>query len=185
MVGQTCFGWSADMSRYRWLTPHKSVEALESFPAFDDADYSTRQQALHRAVSRGDVRTILNDELVPKAHILIYLALYARASVDQDAHVLPPDLSVNYDDLCAVFDRRNIDDRKVGRPSRSSAKSLADRLLAAEMHKMIARPNPIAANATQAAKLLIQSGRSPANSMIEMDSHVKRLVRQYQKHFSS
>ena len=173
------------MSQRRWDRPHKIVETLELFPAFKDTDYCGRQQAVHDAVARGTIQTMLNDELVPKAHIAIYLNLYARANSDQDAHVLPPDLLISYGDICAVFDRPNIDNRKVGRPSRSSAKSLADRLLAAEMHKMIARPNPIAANPTQAAKLLIQSGRSPANSMIEMDSHVKRLVRQYQKHFSS
>jgi len=171
------------MSRYRWLTPHKSVEALESFPAFDDADYSTRQQALHHAVSRGDVRTILNDELVPKAHISIYLALYARMSVDQDAHVLPPDLSVNYDDVCAVFDRPNIDDRKVGRPARERAGLSADRWLAAEMHKMMAGSDPIASSAAQAAMLLVNAGRVKGAGTPE--SMAKRLATEFRKHYSS
>ena len=89
---------------------------MDFFPAIKGQTYEAMQKLLFDAVSRGDVRGMLNDELVPKAHIAVYLSLYARATSEQEPNTLPPDLALNYDDLCAVFDRPAIDNRKRGRP---------------------------------------------------------------------
>ena len=156
---------------------------MEGLPALLDTDYSLREKLLHQAVARGDIQTMLNGEIVPKAHITIYLELYARASQEQEPHILPPDLSINYDDLCAVFDRANPDDRKRGRPRKESSGWSEDRLLAAEMHKMIAQAYPIASSAAQAARLLVQAGRVTGAGTPE--SKAKRLERVFRTYYSS
>ena len=76
---------------------------MDYFDAIKGKSYSEMQKLLFDAVSSGDVRGMLNDEIVPKLHIAIYLNLYARAAPEQAPNILPPDLSLNYDDVCAVF----------------------------------------------------------------------------------
>jgi hypothetical protein len=124
-------------------------------------DCDELERRLHEAVKRGDVRLMLNDEIVPKAHIGAYLSLYGRASPDQKPHILPPDVQLNYDDLRAIFDRPAIDNRKRGRPPKEDRS--VDRQLAFEMHKMLAgHPRYQQVNsAAEAARVLVQLGRVP------------------------
>jgi hypothetical protein len=89
---------------------------MDYFPSLKGRSYAELQTLLFHAVSRGDIRGLLNEEIVPKAHIGIYLSLYARATPDQEPNTLPPDLALNYDDSSGDFDRPSVDNRKRGRP---------------------------------------------------------------------
>jgi hypothetical protein len=173
------------MSRYRWDRPHSCIESMEYFPALKGADYATRSAQLFNAVSRGDVQVMLNDAIVPKSHIAIYLSLYARATPDQEPNTMPPDLAVNLDDLSAVFDRPNADARKPGRPRKVENGWSVDRHLVLEMHKMIARPpdSKLANTAAEAARLLVNSGRVSGAGTPE--NKAKRLVRLFRIYYSS
>lgn len=175
--------WLFEMSRYRWLRPLKCLEAMEHFPAINGQSPGALQKLLFDAVSRGDVKGTLNKEVVPKAHIGTYLSLYARAAPKQAMNTLPPDLSLSYDDLRAVFDRPTVDNRKRGRPRKDGLSD--DRMLAAEMHKMLAAP-PLhrrAKSAAEAARILVREGRVAGAGTPE--SREKRLVREFRKHYSS
>src|SRR5829696_195710 len=140
------------MSRYRWLPPSKCIETMEYFPALKGATYEEMQKRLFDAVSRGDVRGMLREEIVPKAHLAVYLRLYARATTDQESHTLPPNLALNYDDLTQVFDRPTIDNRKRGRPAKEHSGWSEDRRLAAEMHRMMAAGPGVQQGATSASE---------------------------------
>lgn len=173
------------MSRYRWLRPSKCLETMDFFPSVKGQTYEAMQKLLFDAVSRGDVRGMLNDELVPKAHIGVYLNLYARATTKQEPNTLPPDLALNYDDLCAVFDRPATDNRKRGRPVKEHSGWPEDRKLAFEMHKMLAGhpDNRQAKSAAEAARMLVSEGRVSGAGTPE--SRAKRLERAFRKYYSS
>ena len=172
------------MSRYRWLPPSKCLETMDHFPTIKGQSYEAMQKLLHNAVYRGDVKAKLNDVVIPKAHIAVYLNLYARVAIEQEPSTLPPDLALNYDDLCAVFDRPNYDDRKRGRPKQEQQGWTEDQKLAFEMHKMLASAEPNRPkNATQAARLLVEAGR--VSGAGAPDNLVKRLVREFRKRYSS
>lgn len=173
------------MSRYRWLRPSKCVETMENFPAIKGKPYEAMQKLLFDAVSRGDVKGRLNDVIVPKAHIGIYLSLYTRAATEQNPYTLPPDLALNYDHLRAVFDRPAIDNRKRGRPIKEHSGWSEDRKLAAEMHKMLAGPahSGQPKSAAEAARILVDDGRVSGHGTPE--SLVKRLVRTFREYYSS
>lgn len=172
------------MSRYRWLRPIRAVESMTSLPALDGLDCDQCDKLLWEAMQRGDIRAMLNDVIVPAAHIEAYLLLYRAACPDQPPYTLPPNLGVNYDDLCAVFDRPNRDDRKRGRPRQEHQGWTDDHKLAFEMHKMLASPDPNRPkNPTQAARLLVDAGRVAGAGTPE--SLVKRLVREFRKRYSS
>jgi len=173
------------MSRYRWLRPSTCLESMAYFPAIKGQPYDAMQKLLFDAVSRGDVRGMLNDEIVPKAHIGAYLSLYARATPEQESNTLPPDLALNYDDLCAVFDRPVIDSRKRGRPVKEHSGWPEDRKLAFEMHKMLAC-NPStrqAKSAAEAARILVAEGKVSGAGTPE--NRAKRLERAFRKYYSS
>ena len=68
---------------------------MSVFPSLEEKSYEELENRLFDAVARGDVRAMLNDEIVPKAHIAVYLRLYARATTDQEPHTLPPNLALN------------------------------------------------------------------------------------------
>lgn len=158
---------------------------MDFFPSIKGQPYDVMQRLLFDAVSRGDVKGMLNDEVVPKAHIGVYLSLYARATVEQEPNTLPPDLALNYDDLCAVFDRPVIDNRKRGRPVKEHSGWPEDRKLAFEMHKMLAG-NPStrrAKSAAEAARILVSEGRVSGAGTAE--SLAKRLERAFRKYYSS
>ena len=173
------------MSRYRWLRPSKCLETMEHFPAINGQTCEAMQKLLFDAVSRGDVKGSLNNTVVPKAHIGIYLSLYARAATEQNPYALGPDLALNYDDLRAVFDRPVVDNRKRGRPVKEYSGWSEDRKLAAEMHKMLAGyPHTRQAkSAAEAARILVDNGRVPGPGAPE--SRAKRLERTFRKYYSS
>jgi hypothetical protein len=173
------------MSRYRWLRPSKCIETMEFFPALKEETYEELQKRLFDAVSRGDVRAMLNNETVPKAHIAIYLRLYALASPDQDPNTVPPDLTLSLDDLNEVFDRRSIDNRKRGRPAKEHSSWSEDRRLADEMHRMLAGHPTFrrAGSAAEAARILVKAGRVSGAGTPE--SRAKRLERAFRKYYSS
>lgn len=173
------------MSRYRWLRPSKCLETMDYFPASKGQSYEVMQKQLFDAVSRGDVRGLLNDEIVPRAHIAVYLSLYAQLTLGQEPNNLPPDLALNYDDLCAVFDRPVVDGRKRGRPVKEHSGWPEDRRLAFEMHKMLAGDVSVsqAKSAAEAARMLVDAGRIPGAGTDE--SRAKRLVRAFRKYYSS
>lgn len=158
---------------------------MDFFPAIKGQTYEAMQKLLFDAVSRGEVRGMLNDELVPKAHIAVYLSLYARATSEQEPNTLPPDLALNYDDLCAVFDRPAIDNRKRGRPVKEHSGWPEDRKLAFEMHKMLAGhpDNRQAKSAAEAARMLVSEGKVAGAGTPE--SLAKRLERAFRKYYSS
>ena len=174
------------MSRYRWTRPLRCIESMEFFPALTGKGIATLEELLFNAVSRGDIRTMLNGEIVPKAHIGIYLALYVRSAPNQGPYTLAPDLQINLDDLSAVFDRPNIDIRKRGRPLKENSGGWSeDRKLAFEMHKMLAG-NPSVAQATSAAdaaRQLVEAGRVAGAGTPE--NRAKRLVRAFRVYYSS
>lgn len=173
------------MSRYRWLRPSKCLETMDFFPSLKGQSYEKMRKLLFDAVSRGDIRAMTNDEVVPKAHIAIFLGLYARATLDQEVHTLPPDVALNYDDLCTVFDRPVIDSRKRGRPKKEDSGWSEDRKLASEMHGMLAGRTalPRARSAAEAARILVDTGRVAGAGTPE--SRAKRLVRVFRKYYSS
>ncbi len=173
------------MSRYRWLRPTSCLETMDYFPALKGRSYEAMQEVLYDAVLRGDVRGMLNDEIVPKAHIAMYLSLYAKATAEQEPNTLPPDLSLNYDDLRAVFDRPVIDNRKRGRPVKEHSGWSEDRKLAFDIHKMLSgHPNHRQAkSATEAARILVSEGKVPGAGTPE--NRAKRLVRAFRKYYSS
>ena len=177
--------WRFEMSRYRWLRPLKCLETMEHFPAINGQSPEALQKLLFDAVSRGDVKGMLNKEVVPKAHIETYLSLYARAAPKQALNTLPPDLSLNYDDLRAVFDRPTVDNRKRGRPVKEHSGWSEDRMQAAEMHKMLSgHPSSRQAkSAAEAARILVSGGRVSGAGAPE--SRAKRLVRTFRKYYSS
>lgn len=175
------------MSRYRWTRPLRCIESMELFPALKGKSLPSLDELLFNAVSRGDIRAMLNDEIVPKVHIGIYLALYARSTPNQEPNTLPPDLQVSLDDMSAVFDRPNIDIRKRGRPTRENSGGWSeDRKLAFEMHKMLAgNPSSFrhATSAAEAARILVEAGRVLGAGTPE--NRAKRLVRAFRKYYSS
>lgn len=159
---------------------------MDFFPAIKGKSYEAMQKLLFDAVSRGDVRGMLKDEVVPKAHIGTYLSLYARATAGQEPNILPPDLALNYDDLCAVFDRSVVDNRRRGRPVKEhSAGWPEDRKLAFDMHKMLAGhpDHRQAKSAAEAARILVQAGKVSGAGTPE--SRAKRLERAFRKYYSS
>jgi hypothetical protein len=158
---------------------------MDFFPAIKSQPYEAMQKLLFDAVSRGDVKGMLNDEVVPKAHIGVYLSLYSRSTPEQEPNTLPPNLALNYDDLCAVFDRPQTDNRKRGRPVKEHSGWSEDRKLASEMHKMLAgHPDyMLAKSATEAARMLVDAGKVSGAGTIE--SRIKRLVRAFRKYYSS
>ena len=173
------------MSRYRWLRPKQCLEEMGFFPSIKGKSYEAMQKLLFNAVARGDVKGMLNDEVVPKVHIAVYLRLYARAMPEQESDTLPPDLALNYDDLCAVFDRPVIDNRKRGRPVKEHSGWSDDRQLVFEMHKMLAHhPDVEQANsAAEAARILVGEGKVSGAGTPE--SRAKRLERAFRKYYSS
>lgn len=173
------------MSRYRWIRPSKCLETMDYFPSLEGRSYEAKQKILYEAVSRGDVRGMLNDVVVPRAHIAVYLDLYSHIATDQEPNTLPPDLALNYDDLCAVFLRPMVDNRKRGRPIKEHSGWSEDRKLAFEMHKMLAdHPRHRRANsAAEAARLLVAEGRVSGAGTPE--SRAKRLERAFRKYYSS
>jgi hypothetical protein len=173
------------MSRYRWLPPSKSLETMDHFPSIEDETYEAMQKLLFDAVCRGDVKAMLNDEVVPRAHIAIFLSLYSLATPDQEPNTLPPNLAINYDDLCAVFDRPVVDGRKRGRPVREHAGWPVDRRLAHEMHRMLSGEpiNRKAKSAAEAARMLVEAGKVPGAGAPE--NRAKRLVRAFRKYYTS
>ncbi|MFZ1775193.1 MAG: hypothetical protein WAT78_14700 [Rhizobiaceae bacterium] len=173
------------MSRYRWLRPSKCIETMEFFPATKDQPYELMQKLLFDAVTRGDVRAMFNDEVVPKAHIGLYLTLYAHATPEQEPNTIPPNLGLNYDDLCAVFDRPVIDNRMRGRPVKENSGWSEDRRHAAEMHSMLAgNPKfPRAKSAAEAARIIVNRGEVSGAGTPE--SLAKRLERAFRKYYSS
>lgn len=172
------------MSRYRWLRPARASESMTSFPALEGLDTDKCDKLLWEAMHEGKVRALLNDEVVPAAHIGAYLVLYRAACPDQPPYTLPPNLGVNYDDLCAVFDRPNLDNRKRGRPRKEHNGWSDDQKLAFEMHKMLASADPKRPkNATQAAWRLVDAGL--VSGAATPDNLVKRLVKEFRKRYSS
>lgn len=171
------------MSRYRWLRPSKCIETMEYFPSLAGAPIERLQRLLFDAVARGDVESKLNDVEVPREHIAVYLSLYARAKPEQEPYTLPPDLALNYDHLCAVFDRPSVDNRKRGRPAQEGFRE--DQRLAFEMHKMIAGPPATrrANSAAEAARILVEEGKVPGAGTPQ--SRAKRLERVFRKLYSS
>ncbi|MEP2735355.1 MAG: hypothetical protein ABJP34_03575 [Erythrobacter sp.] len=173
------------MSRYRWLPPSKCLETMDYFPAIKGKSYQALQKLLFDAVASGAVRGMLNEEVVPKAHIGVYLGLYSLNMPEQEESTLPPNLALNYDDLCAVFDRPVIDNRKRGRPVKEHSGWPEDRKLALEMHKMLAGPpdQRQAHSAAEAARVLVNEGRVSGAGTPE--SRAKRLERAFRKYYSS
>jgi hypothetical protein len=171
------------MSRYRWLRPLKCIGALSWYFPTKGMSYEARQELLFKAIECGDVRVMFNDVIVPKAHISTYLQQYARATPEQEPNTLPPDLLVNYDDLCAVFDRPNIDNRKRGRPVKEGSGPSEDRKHAADMHGMLSGSEPRAKSAAAAARMLVDEGRVSGAGTPE--SRAKRLERAFRKYYSS
>jgi hypothetical protein len=173
------------MSRYRWNRPLRCTESMHFFPSMKGKSLACIDELLFKAVSCGDIRAMLNDEIVPKAHIGIYLALYARTTPHQELHTLPPDLQINLDDMSAVFDRPNVDNRKRGRPTKENSGGWSeDHKLAFEMHKMLAshdanRPG----SATEAARILVKAGR--VSGAGTEDSLIARLRTEFRKRYSS
>jgi hypothetical protein len=145
--------------------------------------YNELSRRLYEAVKRGDVRSMLNDVIIPKAHIGAYLTLYTYATPDQEPHTLPPNVQLSYDDLCAVFDRPVIDKRKRGRPVKENTS--VDRQLAFEMHMMLAGypRHQQASSAAEAARILVALGRVPGAGTPQ--SRAKRLERVFRKYYSS
>jgi hypothetical protein len=171
------------MSRYRWLKPSKCLDTMIYFPSLVSENYEQLERMLYEAVKRGDVKVLLNDEIVPKEHIAIYLNLAAKAFPEDGPYTLAPDLGLNYDDLCAVFDRPNPDRRTRGRPRKERSGWSTDRQLAAEMHNMLAQPYPKVSSAAEAARLLVASRRVPGAG--SEGSLAKRLERAFRKYYSS
>lgn len=173
------------MSRFRWLGSRKCLETMETFSSLEGQTYEAMEKLLFDAVARGDIRATLNDEIVPKAHIGMYLSLYRLSNPGQEPNTVPPDVALSYDDLCAIFDRPVIDSRKRGRPAKEASGWSSDRLLAYEMHRMIAGdPSVSRANsAAEAARILVALGRVPGAGSPE--SLAKRLERTFRKYYSS
>lgn len=169
------------MSRYRWLKPSKCIEEMEGFSALKGTEYQALQDLLFDAVSRGDVRVLLNDVVVPKAHIGIYLSLFLRSSPEPQLREIPTDLTLSYDDLCAVYDRPMIDNRKRGRPAKEHTVWSEDRQAAYKMHLMLSKGE--ANSAAEAARKIVAMGLVSGGGMPE--SKAKRLVRAFRKYYSS
>ncbi len=158
---------------------------MTSLPSLEGLNCDECDKLLWEAMRRGDVRGMLNDVIVPKAHIETYLLLYRAACPEQPPFTLPPDLGVNYDDLCAVFDRPAIDSRKRGRPPKEHSGWSEDRKLAFEMHKMLAGhpDHRQAKSAAEAARMLVDQGRVSGAGTPE--SRAKRLERAFRTYYSS
>ncbi|WP_430429204.1 hypothetical protein [Parasphingorhabdus sp.] len=158
---------------------------MDFFPSLNGLEYSEVEKRLYDAISNGDVRTLLEDVVVPKPHIAIYLRLFQRAFPDQQPFTLPPNLGINYDDLCAFFDRPTIDNRKRGRPVKEHSGWSEDRHHAAEIHRMLAGDPKYhqATSATDAARQLVVKGKVSGAGTDE--SKTKRLVRAFRKYYST
>lgn len=161
------------------------METMDFFPSLNGLEYAEMEQRLYDAISNGDIRTMLEDEIVPKPHIAIYLSLYQHAFPDQEPLTLPPNLGINYDDLCTFFDRPTIDNRKRGRPVQEHSGWSEDRHRAADMHHMLAGDPKYhqATSATDAARQLVRQGTVSGAGTEE--SKTKRLVRAFRKYYSS
>ncbi len=169
------------MSRYRWISPTKCLETMDFFSHIKSKSYQESEKLLFDAVASGAIKGMLNNEVVPKAHIGIYLSLYSQDKGNPQGNVLPPDLALCYDDLCAVFDRPSIDNRKRGRPKREHSGWTEDRKLAFEMHKMMQKGK--ARSAAHAARIFVEAGLVSGAGTPE--SRAKRLERTFRKHYSS
>jgi len=158
---------------------------MEDFPTTKGQSNEALQKLLFDAVARGDIRVMLNEEVVPKAHIGDYLLMYVRATPDQEPNTLPPNFGLSYHDFCAVFDRAVIDNRKRGRPKQENSGWSEDRMHALEMHKMLTgHPSvPQAKSAAEAARILVEEGK--VSGAGAPDSLAKRLERTFRKYYSS
>lgn len=172
------------MSSYRWLRPLRASESIGSLPSFKKCDVEECDKLLWEAINRGDVRVLMNDEIVHKAHIGTFLLLYRRASPDQPPYTLPPDIGISYDDILAVFDRERPDNRRPGRPVKEHSGWTEDQKLAFEMHNMLAVNNPEKPSSpTAAARILVEAGRVTGAGTV--DSKIKRLMREFRKRYTS
>jgi hypothetical protein len=176
--------WESEMSSYRWLRPLRASESIGSLPNFKNCDVDKCDELLWEAVKKGDIRVLMNDEIVPKAHIGTFLVLYRRACPDQPPYTLPPDIGISYDDILAVFDRERPDNRKRGRPVTEHSGWTDDQKLAFEMHQMLAVNNPERPSSpTAAARILVEAGRVTGGGTV--DSKIKRLMREFRKRYTS
>ena len=172
------------MSSYRWLRPLRASESMNSLPSLTGKNVDECDELLWEAINRGDVRVLMNDEIVHKAHIGIFLLLYRGGSPDQPPYTLPPDIGISYDDILAVFDRERPDNRKRGRPVKEHSGWTEDQKLAFEMHKMLAINNPVRPpSPTAAARILVETGRVIGGGTV--DSKIKRLMREFRKRYTS
>jgi hypothetical protein len=173
------------MSSYRWLRPLRASESMTSLPALDGRNVDDCDELLWEAVKRGDVRVLMNDVVVPKAHIAYFLILYQKACPEQPPFTLPPDIGISYDDILKVFDRTRPDNRKRGRPIKENSGWSEDRRHASEMHKMLSG-NPDARqaqSAAHAARLLVDEGKVTGAATPE--NKAKRLERAFRKYYTS
>lgn len=172
------------MSSYRWLRPLRASENIGSLPNFKKCDVAKCDELLWEAVNRGDVRVLMNNEIVRKAHIGTFLLLYRRACPDQPPYTLPPDIGISHDDILSVFHRERPDNRRRGRPVKEHSGWTEDQKLASEIHGMLAVNNPNRPQSpTAAARKLVLDGRVQGAGTD--DSKIKRLMREFRKRYTS
>lgn len=168
-------------SGYRWLSPAQCLENMKVFPGLRGRTDESLHELLFQAVSSGDIRGLLYDAVVPQAHIKVYLTLYLYCA-NQIANKLPSDLSLSYDDLCAVFGKPVVDKKERGPDVEESGGSPPDRPVTYEKHRRLTEnTTDPQISAAQAARLLLSASRV-SGARIPASS-AKRLVRAFLEYF--
>lgn len=173
---------SGRIDPYRWLPPSKCLEAMEVFPRLRGQTRKSLQELLFQAVSRGDIRGMLYEVVVPKAHIGVYLTMYLHCT-NQSSNIVPSDLALSYDDLCRLFDRPPIGNQERRRTFEEHSGSPKERTLASERRRIMpddASVRPIIA--AQAARTLLSARSVPSAGNFE--NWAKRALRRFLEYFS-
>lgn len=171
------------MKHNRWLTPAECLEIIELFPTRTGRPLESFNEQLFQAVARGDIRGMLRDVIVPKAHIQVYLTLYLHCA-NLRSNELPSDLTLSYEDVCAVFDPELFHNEERQGAVEQLNSRIGDRVARHESKSALAEePSVEPISAAEAAGILL--GASSISSGTTFAGRARRMVQAFLKHFDS
>jgi hypothetical protein len=155
---------------------------MDSFPSLRERTSEELHELLFQAVSRGKIRAMLNEAVVPKAHINVILTFYIHCA-ELARNSLPADLALSYGDLCTVFEPQFVETRELGGLLEDQRGSPAELTSEYEMPPKVPEdsPSPDRNSAAQAARILLAARTNFEAGTAEGAG--KRLVRAFLGYF--
>jgi hypothetical protein len=163
------------MSRLLWLSAPECLESIVKLSGLKGATSERLHELLFEAVCRGEIRAMLNEVVVPKEHIKVLLTLYVYCA-NQSSNKLPTDLALSFDDICAVFDIKVVDDEKPQLPVRPE-----DRTPSGNAHRRPPEdPSVPPISAAEAASIILSaSSASTGGAFQDLSGRLVRALLRY------